>query len=78
LRKRTGRRRSATHGGTTRHPGYEICRRIRTRIEEAFAWAESVAASHQPENSQTHPLFSNLLEMVIKAVDTAFRVSEGY
>src|SRR5207248_954321 len=38
-----GRRRSAIDGRTTRHPGYAVTQRIRKRIEEAFAWAKTVA-----------------------------------
>jgi len=37
-----GRRRSAIDARTTRQPGYEISRRIRMRIEEAFGWIKTV------------------------------------
>jgi hypothetical protein len=36
-------RRSAIDGRTTRHAGYAVSQRIRTRIEEAFGWAKTVA-----------------------------------
>ncbi len=43
LAQNRSRRRSAIDGRTTRHPGYAVSQRIRKRIEEAFAWAKTVA-----------------------------------
>jgi hypothetical protein len=41
------RRRSAVDGRTKRDPGYGVSQRIRKRIEEAFAWAKTVAGLRQ-------------------------------
>ncbi|MGB8930649.1 MAG: transposase [Anaeromyxobacteraceae bacterium] len=48
LRGREGlldqRRRSAVDGRTVRHSGYEVCQRIRKRVEEIFGWTKTVAS----------------------------------
>ncbi len=38
----TSGRRSAIDGRTTRHPGYAISQRLRTRVEEIFGWMKTV------------------------------------
>ncbi len=41
---KTGKRRkTAIDGRTTRHPGYDVSRRRRKRIEEVFAWVKTIA-----------------------------------
>jgi hypothetical protein len=35
-------RSSAIDGRTTRHEGYVVSQRIRTRIEECFGWAKTI------------------------------------
>ena len=43
MARNTTNRRSAIDGRTTRHPGYQLSRRARKRIEEAFGWIKEVA-----------------------------------
>ena len=43
----TSGRGSAIDGRTTRHRGYAVSLRIRTRIKKAFGWAETVAELHK-------------------------------
>ncbi|TSD83699.1 IS5 family transposase [Mycobacterium sp. KBS0706] len=43
----TSGRRSAIDGRTTRHAGYGVSQRLRTRIEEAFGWIKTVAGQRK-------------------------------
>jgi transposase len=47
----TSGRRSAIDGRTTRHPGYGASQRVRKRIEEAFAWIETIAGQSRTKLS---------------------------
>lgn len=38
---------SAIDGRTTRHPGYEISRKIRKRVEEIFGWIKTIGCMRQ-------------------------------
>jgi hypothetical protein len=39
--RHTGSRRSALHGGTSRHPGYIVRQRCRKRVEEILGWLKT-------------------------------------
>ena len=43
----TSGRRSAIDGRTTRHAGYAISQRIRTRVEEIFGWVKTVGGGRK-------------------------------